>query len=219
MSIKYNANEEVLAPVSMVIDQATDAIPMVQFHKVGYQVIWANMFSLFTAVKASGVLTLGAGEVEIEAVDAGVAGNTILVAMTGDGTAGAETVLVVGNAIGIAIESGVTTAAQLVTALEASPEAMALITVSVATAGAMVAPDSVTLANGTDGVIDADVAFFVSNDGTNWDEITAAAYGITTTNGNACTALENVFFTYMKIEVGRGTLTSGTVKILATFKE
>jgi hypothetical protein len=219
MSIKYNANVEVLAPVSLMIDRSTDPIPMQQFHKVGYQVVWANLFAATTAVQASGVLTAGAGEVTITAVTAGAAGNSILVAMTGDGTAGAETVLVVGNAIGIAIQSGVTTAAQLVTALEASPEAMALITVAVGTAGVMVAPDSVTLSGGSNGVIDGDVAFSVSNDGTNWDEITTIAFNIATVSGNACVAVEDVFFTYMKVDVGHGTLTSGTVKILATFKE
>ena len=219
MSIKYNANVEVLAPTSLMVDVATEPIPMQQFHKVGYQVVWENLFAATTAVQASGVLTAGAGEVTITAVDAGVGGNSILVAMTGDGTAGAETVLVVGSAIGIAIESGVTTAAQLVTALEASPEAMALITVAVTTADVMVAPDSVTLSGGSDGVIDAGAKFYVSNDRTNWDEITAIAFNITTTDGNSCVAIENVFFTYMKVKITRGSLTGGTAQVLATFKE
>lgn len=219
MSIKYNANVEVMPTITLSTDRDTGAIPMLQFHKVGYQIIWADLFALATSVQASGVLTAGAGEVTITAVAPGVGGNSILVAMTGDGTAGSETVLVVGNAIGISIESGVTTAAQLVTALEASPEAMALITVAVTAADVMVAPDSVTLSGGSDGTIDAGAKFYISNDGTNWDEITAIAFNITTTDGSSCIAIENVFFTYMKVQVTRGSLTGGTARILATFKE
>ncbi|TXH08964.1 MAG: hypothetical protein E6R04_09725, partial [Spirochaetes bacterium] len=56
----------------------------------------------------------------------GVAG-TVTVAYTNTGTAGSEVVTVVGNAISVAIQSGVSTADQVRRAVEAKPEATALV--------------------------------------------------------------------------------------------
>jgi hypothetical protein len=63
----------------------------------------------------------------------GISGNDITVAYTAGGTAGAEVVTVVGNAISVQIQSGVSTNTQIKTAVDASVAASALI--SCATTG------------------------------------------------------------------------------------
>lgn len=65
----------------------------------------------------------------------GTAGNSITVAYTGGGTAGAEVVTVVGTAISVQIQSGVSTATQVKTAVDASVSASALISVAVTGTG------------------------------------------------------------------------------------
>jgi predicted glycosyltransferase len=62
---------------------------------------------------------------------AGPGGTAITIAYTGGGTAGAEVVSVVGNAISVQIESGVSTATQVKTAVDASAPASALISVAI----------------------------------------------------------------------------------------
>lgn len=72
----------------------------------------------------------------------GASGNSITIAFTGGGTAGAEVVTVIGNAISVQIQSGTSTVTQVRTALQASPAATALVTTTgtsastVSTAGA-----------------------------------------------------------------------------------
>lgn len=86
---------------------------------------------------------------------AGLAGNGISVEYVDGGTAGAESVLVTGQAIQVTIESGASTAAQIVTALQASTEAMALVDVLVDTgdeADSQTAQAETDLAGGTDTV-------------------------------------------------------------------
>lgn len=63
--------------------------------------------------------------------NSGAAGNSITVAFTAGGTAGAEVVTVTGTAISIRVESGVSTAAQVNTAFAASAAAVALATMAV----------------------------------------------------------------------------------------
>jgi len=201
-----------LTPVGL----SSGAIPMLNYARMGIQIVWSGLQGV-DAATASGVLTAGAGEITITAVAAGPAGNSIAVALTGEGTAGSETVLVVGNAIGVAIEGGVTTAAQLVAALEASPEAMALVSVSVATAGAMAAPDSVTLSGGSAGTVAASIRFEVSNDGENWD-LAMTDIPITSSSSNHTIGVEDIIFTYSRLSLAT-TNTSGTVKVLASFRE
>ncbi len=66
----------------------------------------------------------------------GESGNLISIAYLDTGTAGAEVVTVVGNAISVSMEDGVSTATQIKTAIDASVAASALISVSVSgTAG------------------------------------------------------------------------------------
>lgn len=83
-------------------------------------------------------------------------GNAITIALTSGGTAGAEVVTVTGNAISVQIEVGVTTRTQLKTAIDASAPASALISVSVTSGGTAVAAvlAATNLAGGTDDISD-----------------------------------------------------------------
>jgi len=71
--------------------------------------------------------TVTIGDIVYTADAAGVAGNDISITYTGGGTAGAEVVTVVGNAISVQIQSGVSTTTQIVTAVNASGAAAALV--------------------------------------------------------------------------------------------
>ena len=108
------------------------------------------MTTVSNAVKASGFIS-STGKLTFTAYKYGTQGNSISVAFTAGGTAGAEVVTVVGKAISVQIQSGTSTAAQVKTALEASVPAMALITVVVTTGGTMAAPATVTLTGGVGG--------------------------------------------------------------------
>lgn len=106
-----------------------------------------GQISLVQAVKA----TVTAQGMTYTADDFGSAGNSITVTLTTGGTAGAEVVTVVGKAISVQIQSGVTTQTQLKTALDASVAAP--ISVSVASGATPVAAAAaVTLTGGVDGV-------------------------------------------------------------------
>lgn len=86
----------------------------------------------------------------------GVLGNAITIAYTTGGTAGAEVVTVVSQAIGVKIQSGTSTAAQIRTAVMASVAATALVSVAVSGTGSnpQTAPVVAThLASGLDNTI------------------------------------------------------------------
>ncbi len=78
--------------------------------------------------------------------------NFITIAYTGGGTAGAEVVTVTGSAISVQIQSGVSTATQIKTAVDASVPASALISVAISGSGAaaQVTAAAVNLAGGFD---------------------------------------------------------------------
>jgi hypothetical protein len=86
----------------------------------------------------------------------GAAGNDITIAYVDTGTAGSEVVNVTGNAIEVEIESGVSTATQVKTAIDASAPASALISVAISgTAGdAQVTAAETNLAGGDDADFD-----------------------------------------------------------------
>lgn len=85
------------------------------------------------------------------AVTMGAAGNDITVALVAGGTAGAEVVSVSGSAISVQIESGVSTRTQVLTAVQASAAASALVGISVASGGTAATLLSATaLAGGDD---------------------------------------------------------------------
>lgn len=73
-----------------------------------------------------------------KAIEGGLPGNEIEIEYLPSATAGAEVVTVLDRFISVTIEDGVTTAAQVKSAVEASPEASALVRVSVASGGALV---------------------------------------------------------------------------------
>ena len=85
------------------------------------------------------------------AVTAGAAGNSITIEYTTGGTAGAEVVSVVGTAISVQIDSGVSTATQVRAAVLAFPAAIALVipTISGTAGAAQVAAAPIALAGGT----------------------------------------------------------------------
>lgn len=109
-----------------------------------------------SAVKATGSIVGSVGTLGITADTAGLAGNSIQVILEDSATAGSETVSVVGSVITVGIESGVSTVAQVITAIEADVDAAALIDVAETIAGAIEA-DSVTLSGGASGNSDITV--------------------------------------------------------------
>lgn len=98
------------------------------------------------AVKASRVVQ----DITYTAVKGGSQGNSISIQYTNTATAGAETVTVTGNAIVVGIQSGVSTATQVSTAIGASAAALALVTRAITGVGgtAQVTAAAVNLQNG-----------------------------------------------------------------------
>lgn len=84
--------------------------------------------TLAFTVPTSTAATLTKGGVTYTAVATDNTGNLISVAYTGGATAGAEVVTVVGNAISVQIQSGVSTITQVRTAVNAAAPAAALVT-------------------------------------------------------------------------------------------
>ena len=103
-----------------------------------------------SAVAASGSIVGSVGTLSFAADTAGLAGNSIEVILVDGGTAGSETVTVVGSVITVDIETGVSTAAQIESAIDADIDAAALVDTTDSVAGAMEA-DSVVLSGGLSG--------------------------------------------------------------------
>lgn len=130
------------------------------FSTIGQPVYIGGTNAIVSPAKA----TLVNQGVTLTALVAGSAGNSITYAVTGGGTAGAEVVTVVGSAISIQIESGVSTVTQVRTALNAFPAASLLILATGTSAVAVTAPVSVTpLAGGTDGSVTNDCGNLVTS--------------------------------------------------------
>jgi len=100
--------------------------------------------------------SLVVGDLTFSAVSPGSEGNSITLALIVGGTAGAEVVSVVGNAISVSIESTVSTATQVKAAYDASAASVALATVAISgTAGnAQSAATVAPLAGGVTSEID-----------------------------------------------------------------
>lgn len=75
--------------------------------------------------------SLAIEDITYTAVAAGAAGNSITIEYLDDGTAGAETVGVVGNAITVHMEAGVSTATQIKAAIDLSAPALALVSAAI----------------------------------------------------------------------------------------
>jgi hypothetical protein len=101
----------------------------------------------------------------------GTAGNSITIAYTGGGTAGAEVVSVVGSAISVQIQNATSTATQIKTAVDASVAASALISVAITGTGsnAQNTAAATPLASGTASTVN-----------TSNGNITIASHGLTT---------------------------------------
>lgn len=111
------------------------------------------------------------------AVTMGSAGNSITVALVAGGTAGSEVVTVSGNAISVSIQSGVSTRTQVLTAVQASAAASALVSISVASgATAATAISATALATGADTSFsqDAQKGFTLTQTGTGIYTLTLA---------------------------------------------
>lgn len=89
----------------------------------------------------------------LTAVDFGSAGNSITIAFTGGGTAGAEVVTVTGTAISVQIESGVSTVTDVANALTASLAASALATTTSTGLTTVSTASALALTGGIDGVV------------------------------------------------------------------
>jgi len=98
--------------------------------------------------------TLVKAQLTFNAKQAGYAGNDITIAFVAGGVAGAEVVTVVGKAISVSMATGASTATQLKAALDAKPEAFALINTVIAGGGGATAQTAFAQANlvGGDGL-------------------------------------------------------------------
>lgn len=94
----------------------------------------------YEALPTATAATLTLGGVTYTAVADDQSGNLITVEYVGGGTAGAEVVTVVGNAISVEIEDGVSTITQVRTAVNLEAAAAALVTAT-GTSGTAVAAD------------------------------------------------------------------------------
>lgn len=103
-----------------------------------------NMSQEVKAVKVTQGITL-------TAVAFGAAGNSITIAFTGGGTAGSEVVSVVGNAISVQIQSGVSSVTQVRTAINASGAAAALVVATGTSASTVATATALPLLGGVDG--------------------------------------------------------------------
>lgn len=94
-----------------------------------------SIMSSFAQTDLGAFASLVSNGITWTAVTMGSAGNSITIAVVAGGTAGAEVVTVSGNAISVQIESGVSTRTQVLTAVQASVPASALVGISVASGG------------------------------------------------------------------------------------
>lgn len=109
-------------------------------------------------VAATNFIQGSVGKLTFVADLAGSDGNDITVALTDGATAGSEVVTVTGTAVSVQIQTGISTAAQIKTAIDADPTAAALLTTTATIAGAMEVASAVSLEGGTDGFSDTRLA-------------------------------------------------------------
>lgn len=109
----------------------------------------AGNFNMVAQVQA----TQTAQSITWTAVSYGTAGNSITIAYTAGGTAGAEVVTVTGSAISVQIQSGTSTIDQVVAAVAASTPAAALITSASSGAGTITTHVAYAFTGGIDGVV------------------------------------------------------------------
>lgn len=172
--------------------------------------------STFTA-KTIAFATLVTQGLTLLAVTAGTGGNSITIAFTGGGTAGSEVVTVIGNAISVQIQSGVSTITQVRTAMQASGACTALVTTTGTSASTVATATALNLASGaasqfntTTGVITATAV--------NGTQFPGQIGQLTTSTGTLPTgfALATNYFTYYPNSTWNGT-TYGTATSFQLF--
>lgn len=92
--------------------------------------------------------TLTTAGLTYTAIATGSAGNAIAIVYFGGGTAGSEVVTVGGNIISVKLQSGTSTATQVAAAINASPSALSLVTVTVNTGATTQSTMNPTYLNG-----------------------------------------------------------------------
>lgn len=147
--------------IDTTIEAATSAIiDTQQASLVGFQVNATVNSTAKAAACAipSSVVTQGLTLTAVLAADGegGVASNSITIAFTSGGTAGAEVVTVVAKAISVKIASGTSTVTQVRTAMQAAAACTALVTTTGTSAATVAAAVAVTLTGGADSHIDID---------------------------------------------------------------
>lgn len=113
-----------------------------------------HIVQIYRGDQAAGLFTnatLTVQDITYTAVATGTAGNSDTVAYTTGGTAGSEVVTVVSNAVSVKIQSGVSTAAQILAAVNNSAAALAVISASITglSTNVQTAPASGSLSGGS----------------------------------------------------------------------
>ena len=129
-------------------------------------VMLAGVITLPAAVQATGVLDQtgsSGGKLTFTADKYGTYGNDIDVIIQDGETAGSETVSVSGTVITVGIESGVSTSAQIKTALDGDTDAAALISVVDDSTAAITAATAITTSLASGAGDGADLPSFVSS--------------------------------------------------------
>lgn len=110
-----------------------------------------NIATFTFTVPTSTAATLTKGGVTYTAVATDNTGNLITVAYTSGGTAGSEVVTVVGSAISVQLQSGVSTITQVRTAVNAAAPAAALVTATGTSATTVATATASSLSGGVTG--------------------------------------------------------------------
>lgn len=111
----------------------------------------SNVATLAFTVPTATAATKVTQGLTLTAVATDNTGNLISVAFTSGGTAGAEVVTVVGNAISVQIQSGVSTITQVRTAMQAAAACTALVTTTGTSASTVTTASAVFLTGGITG--------------------------------------------------------------------
>lgn len=141
-------------PVAAGLNSESFQLDSQVFYDITVQITGANPTNktFDSGIKASKVVQ----DITYQAVDPGIAGNSITIAYTGGATAGSEVVTVVGNAISIQIQTAVSTATEVKAAFDLSAPAVALATATITGTGsnAQVTASVVPFVGGTASEVD-----------------------------------------------------------------
>lgn len=113
----------------------------------------ADAGKIFVCVQVDGYefSTVTIGDLTFTAIEPGVEGNSISITLEDTGSAGSEVVTVVGSAISVSMDAGVSTATQIKTAIDGDADAAALVSIVIASGQEAVAQAAASLTNLADG--------------------------------------------------------------------